>query len=127
MARRISGTYVDGFVIPILRKNTATYLKMAREGKRIWMKFGALDYKECMLVNAKPDKSLVFTFPKMAKVKPGETVWFSYVVYKSRAHRDAVTKKVMAYFAKKYEKEQGPMPFDMKRFAYGGFRVMVSA
>lgn len=126
MKRQSNGKYVDGFVIPIPRKNTAQYLKMAREGSRIWTRFGALDYKECILENAKPDKSLVFTFPKMARVKPGETVWFSFVTYKSRSHRDAVNKKVMAYFSKKYDEAQTQMPFDMKRFAYGGFRVMVS-
>lgn len=126
MKRQTKGKYVDGFVIPIPKKNTAQYLKMAREGSRIWKKFGALDYKECMLENPMPDKSLVFTFPKMARVKPGETVWFSFVTYKSRSHRDAVNKKVMAYFSKKYDEAQTQMPFDMKRFAYGGFRVMVN-
>ncbi len=118
--------YVDGFVIPIPKKNTAQYKKMAQEGSRVWKKFGALDYKECILDNVRPDKFVTMTFPKMAKVKPGETVWFSFITYKSRAHRDAVNKKVMAYFEKKYGKEQMPMPFDMKRFAYGGFKVEVS-
>ncbi len=80
-----------------------------------------------MLTNAKPEKSFTFTFPKMAKVKPGETVWFSFIVYKNRTHRDVVNKKVMAYFNKKYTKKQMDMPFDMKRFAYGGFTVEVSS
>ncbi|MFA6392206.1 MAG: DUF1428 domain-containing protein [Patescibacteria group bacterium] len=120
------GKYVDGFVIPIPKKNTAQYTKMAREASKVWKKFGALDYKECVLENVKPDKFLILTFPKMAKAKPGETVWFSYIVYKSRAHRDAVNKKVMAYFAKKYD-ENSEMPFDMKRFSYGGFKVVVGS
>lgn len=121
------GTYVEGFVIPIPKKNTAKYTKLAREASRVWKKFGALDYKECILQDVKPDKVGTLTFPKMAKVKPGETVWFSFIVYKSRAHRYAVNKKVMAFYAKKYGKGDWQMPFDMKRFVYGGFRVVVDA
>ena len=122
-----TGKYVDGFVIPIPKKNTALYKKMATEGGRVWKKFGALDYKECILDDEKPPFVKV-TFPKMAKTKPGETVWFSYIVFKSRAHRDSVNKKVMAYFAKKYSKEASKdMPFDMNRFALGGFKVIVSS
>jgi uncharacterized protein YbaA (DUF1428 family) len=120
------GTYVDGFVIPIPKKNTAKYKKIATEASRVWKRFGALDYKECMIDDQKP-KFVTVTFAKMAKTKPGETVWFSYIVYKSRAHRDAVNKKVMSYFAKKYGNVDMGMPFDMKRFAYGGFKVMVQS
>ena len=120
------GKYVDGFVIPIPRKNTAKYRQMARMASAVWKKFGALDYKECIIDDAKP-KFVNFIFPKMAKTKPGETVWFSFIVFKSRAHRAAVNKKVMAYFEKKYGKsEMKDMPFDMKRFAYGGFKVEVN-
>ena len=117
------GGYVDGFVIPVPKKNTGKYRKMAREAKVIWMKFGALDYKECILDDVRPDPVVKLTFPKMAKTKRGETVWFSYIVYKSKKHRDEVNKKVMAYFQKKYGKKEMKMPFDMKRFSYGGFRV----
>jgi len=121
------GNYVDGFVIPIPKKNTAAYKKMASEGSKVWKKFGALDYKECMLDDATP-QFVTLTFPKMAKVKPGEVVWFSFIVFKSRAHRDSVNKKVMGCFAKKYGADMGKsMPFDLKRFAFGGFKVMVSA
>ncbi|MEK7575235.1 MAG: DUF1428 domain-containing protein [Patescibacteria group bacterium] len=118
------GTYVDGFVIPIPKKNKGKYKKMAREALTIWKKFGALDYKECMIDESKP-QFVTVTFPEMAKVKPGETVWFSFITYKSRRHRDSVNKKVMAYFDKKYQKADMEMPFDMKRFAYGGFKVEV--
>ncbi len=118
------GTYVDGFVIPIPKKNTAKYKKMAREGMKIWTKFGALDYKECIIDDQKPQHVAV-TFPKLAKTKPNEAVWFSFIVYKSRQHRNAVNKKVMAYFAKKYTGKNMDMPFDMKRFSYGGFKVEV--
>ncbi|OGF75554.1 hypothetical protein A3C77_00545 [Candidatus Giovannonibacteria bacterium RIFCSPHIGHO2_02_FULL_45_13] len=121
------GNYVDGFVIPVPKKNTAKYKKMAQDAKVVWMKFGALDYKECIIDDAKP-QHVKFTFPVMAKTKPGEAVWFSFIVYKSRAHRDAVNKKVMAYFEKKYgEDAMKDMPFDMKRFSYAGFKVMVGA
>lgn len=120
-------TYVDGFVLAIPKKNTAKYKKMAEEGKTMWMKFGALDYMECIIDDAKPPH-VAFTFAKMAKIKPGETVWFSFITFKSRAHRDAVNKKVMAYMQKKYsESDMKDMPFDMKRFAYAGFKVMVGA
>lgn len=118
-------TYVDGFVLCIPKKNTAKYKKMASEAREIWMKFGALDYKECKIDDPKP-KFVTFTFSKMAKNKPNEAVWFSFITFKSRKHRDAVNKKVMAYFEKKYnEKTMKDMPFDMKRFAYAGFTVEV--
>jgi len=119
------GTYVDGFVIPIPKSNTARYVKMAREASRIWKQFGALDYKECIIEDAMPEFTKR-TFLKMAKAKPNETVWFSFIVFKSRRHRDSVNKKVMIYFKKKYGAEMD-MPFDMKRFAYGGFKVMVQS
>jgi alkaline phosphatase len=121
------GNYVDGFVLTIPKQKAAAYKKMAKEASTIWKKYGALDYKECVIDDATPP-GVVTTFAKMAKSKPGEEVWFSYVVYKSRAHRDAVNKKVMAYFEKKYdEKSMKDMPFDMKRMAYGGFKVAVSS
>jgi uncharacterized protein YbaA (DUF1428 family) len=121
------GNYVDGFIIPIPKKNTAAYKKMASEGSKVWKKFGALDYKECILDDATP-QFVTLTFPKLAKIKPGESVWFSFIVFKSRAHRDSVNKKVMTYFSKKYSEEAiKSMPFDMKRLAFGGFKVIVSA
>lgn len=120
-------TYVDGFVIAIPKKNTTAYKKMAREGKQLWKKFGALDYKECISDDLTPDMQGMnaSSFPKMVKQKPGEAIWFSYIVYKSRKHRDDVNKKVMAYIEKKYGKKEMKMPFDMKRFAYGGFKTVV--
>jgi len=121
------GKYVDGFVLSIPKKNTAKYKKMAREASQIWKRFGALDYKECMIDDAQPNTFVTFTFPKMAKTKPGEAVWFSFITFKSREHRDAVNKKVMAYFDEKYRKDKMQMPFDMKRFAYGGFKVIVDS
>ncbi len=118
------GGYVDGFVLSIPKKSTAKYKKIAQEARTVWQKFGALDYKECIVENPKPE-FVSFTFSKMAKTKPNEAVWFSFIVYKSRQHRDAVNKKVMAYFEKKYGGEMMKMPFDMKRFSYAGFKVVV--
>jgi|SRR3989344_1300085 len=125
------GNYVDGFVLVVPKNKTAVYRKMAKEGARMWKKYGALDYKECMGddLNIKPMGGMSpLLFPKMTKAKKGEVVWFSYIVYKSRAHRDAVNKKVMADMSKYAEKHKDmSMPFDMKRMAYGGFKVIVSA
>ena len=119
--------YVDGFVLTVPRKKLGEYKKMATIACKSWKKYGALDYKECVMDDAKP-KFVTFTFAKMAKAKSGEVVVFSYITYKSRAHRDAVNKKVMAEMdatAEKWKDKQ--MPFDMKRMAYGGFKVLVSA
>lgn len=123
------GKYVDGFVICIPKNKTAEYKKIAQDAKKVWMKFGALDYKECMGEDLAPGMgdTKASSFPKMAKPKEGETVWFSFIVYKSRKHRDEVNKKVMAFFEKKYGNNMMQMPFDMKRFAYGGFTVEVGA
>ncbi|MBC7836768.1 DUF1428 domain-containing protein [Acetobacteraceae bacterium] len=117
--------YVDGFVLVIPKKNLAAYRKDAQLGARLWMKHGALDYKECMADDIKP-KGISFTFPKMAKTKGNEIVFFSYIAYKSRTHRDQVNKKVMSDPAMNDPKQKNrSMPFDMKRFAYGGFKVFV--
>ncbi len=114
-------TYVDGFVIPIPKKNLPAYRKMANQGARMWMKHGAIEYFECVGDDMKTPMGM--PFPKFAKLKSGETVVFSWIVYKSRKHRDAVNGKVMK------DPSMGSMPkkmpFDMKRMAYGGFKVMV--
>jgi uncharacterized protein YbaA (DUF1428 family) len=121
----VKGTYVDGFVISIPKKNTAKYKKIASEAARVWKKFGALDYKECIIDDAKP-KYVKLTFAKMAGAKPSEAVWFSFIVFKSKKHRDEVNKKVMAWFEKKYGNNMD-MPFDMNSFSYAGFKVEVSS
>jgi uncharacterized protein YbaA (DUF1428 family) len=118
--------YVDGFVIPILKKNIPAYRKMAKVGGRIWRKYGALDYKECIGEDLKNEWGT--PFPKMMKLKPGETVVFSYIVFKSRKHRDAVNAKVMKDPAMNQDNfKDMPMPFDVKRMVYGGFDVLVDA
>lgn len=122
----MKATYVDGFVLTVPKAKRATYRKMASDAKKVWKRFGALDYKECVIDDPKP-KWIVNTFPKMAKARAGEQVWFSYIVFKDKTHRNKVNKEVMAYFDKKYTKkdmEKG-MPFDMKRMAYAGFKVVV--
>lgn len=120
------GTYVDGFVLVVPKNKISDYKKMAQLGAKLWKKHGALDYKECMIDDAKP-KFVTFTFAKMVKAKKGETVWFSYIVFKSRKHRDEVNKKVMKDPMMNDPKYQDmPMPMDMKRMAYAGFKVVVS-
>jgi uncharacterized protein YbaA (DUF1428 family) len=117
-------TYVDGFVLVVPKKKLDAYKKMAREASRVWKKYGALEYKECVAEDIKGMKGMGVPFGKLVKAKPGETVIFSFVVYKSRKHRDQVNAKVMSDPSmKKYENM--PMPFDMNRFSFGGFETIV--
>jgi uncharacterized protein YbaA (DUF1428 family) len=121
-----NGNYVDGFVFVVQNKNYNDYKKMAQDGARMWLKCGALDYKECILDDAKPPMA-GFTFPALTKVKKTEDVWLAYIVYKNKKHRDQVNKKVMVGMDKNYEKYKDlPMPFDPKRMAVGGFKVIVN-
>lgn len=125
--KKQSANYVDGYVMAVSKKNLAAYKAMATLGKKVWMKHGALDYKECVIEDRQP-KYVTFTFDKMIKTKKDELVIFSYITYKSRAHRDVVVAKVMKdpmMNDPKYKDK--PMPFDMKRMAYAGFKVLVSA
>jgi uncharacterized protein YbaA (DUF1428 family) len=115
--------YVDGFVLPIPKKNRAKYLKMARLAGRIWMEYGALDYKECIADDVKPGKWT--SFPQSVKLKKNEVVWFSYIVYRNRRQRDRIMKKVMSD-KRLAGYNPGNMPFDGKRMIWGGFKVMVS-
>lgn len=121
--------YVDGFVLVVPADKVEAYKKMAREGGKMWMKFGALGYRECMGDDLNPQEmgnQKTRSFIEMAKAKEGDTVWFSYIEYKSKAHRDAVNKKVMAEMGKQAEKYKDmEMPFEMKKMATGGFKVVV--
>ncbi|KAB2945881.1 MAG: RNA signal recognition particle 4.5S RNA [Candidatus Methanoperedens nitroreducens] len=121
--------YIDGFVLVVPKDKIAEYKKMAEEGASVWMRYGALEYMECMgedLVIKDMDGMKPLAFTEMAKAKPNETVWFSFIVYKSRKHRDEVNTKVMEEMNKQKEKYKDvSMPFDMERFAYGGFEVVV--
>ena len=117
--------YADGFVIPLPKKNLAAYRRMAKKAGKVWREHGALDYKEC--VGDDLNVKWGVRFPRLAKARAGETVVFSWIVYKSRAHRDRVNAKVMRDPRLKSMMNSKSMPFDMKRMAYGGFKVLVDA
>ena len=118
-------SYVDGYVLPVPKKNLQAYRRMAQMAGKVWRKHGALDYKECVGEDLKKTKWSV-PFSKVMKLKPGETVVFSYITFRSRAHRDQVNAKVMKDLIMNDPKyKDKPMPFDMKRMVYGGFKVLV--
>lgn len=123
--------YVDGFVLVVPKGKAEEYKKMAEEGRDSWMKHGALEYFECKGDDLKqqemgPDKSR--SFSEMAGAEGGDDVWFSFIVFESKEHRDEVNKKVMEEMAEAY-KEQSDFasPFEMSQMAYGGFEVLVEA
>lgn len=113
--------YVDGYVIPIPKKGVKSYVKMAKMGRKMWLKHGALDYYETV---ADELTTHGLGFKKMCKLKPSETIVFAFVVYKSKAHRDRVNKKVHEEMAEFMSSDFKP-PFDMKRFAMAGCKVVV--
>jgi uncharacterized protein YbaA (DUF1428 family) len=118
-------SYVDGFVVPVPKKNLRAYRTMAQKAGKVWREHGALDYKECVADDVKVGKRT--SFPRSVKLKATETVIFSYIVYKSRAHRDQVIAKVMK--DPRLAKMMNPkaMPFDGKRMIYGGLKILVEA
>ena len=116
--------YVDGFVLPVPKKNLAAYRAMARKAGKIWREHGAIDYVECVADDVKPGK--LTSFPQSVKMKPDETVVFAWIVYKSRAQRDRVNKKVMADPRLADMMDPKKMPFDGKRMFYGGFKELVT-
>ena len=116
--------YVDGFVLPVPKKNLATYRTMARKAGKIWREYGAIDYVECVADDVKPGK--LTSFPQSVKMKPDETVVFAWIVYKSRAQRDRVNKQVMADPRLADMMDPNKMPFDVKRMFYGGFKELVT-
>ena len=115
--------YVDGFVLPVPRRKLVAYRRMAKFAGRIWMEYGALQYVECVADDVKPGKWT--SFPQSVKLKKGEVVVFSYIVYKSRRQRDRIMKKIMV--EPRFKKYMDPknMPFDGKRMFWGGFRAIV--
>jgi uncharacterized protein YbaA (DUF1428 family) len=117
-------SYVDGFIVPVPKKKLAVYRNMAKKAGKVWREHGALEFRETVADDVKVGKRT--SFPRSVKRKPGETVVFSYIVYKSRADRDRVNKKVMK--DKRLAKFMDPksMPFDGKRMIWGGFKTMVS-
>jgi uncharacterized protein YbaA (DUF1428 family) len=115
--------YVDGFVLPVPKRKVEAYRRMAQKAGRIWREHGALEFRECIADDVKPGKRT--SFPQSVKLKPGEVVWFSWIVYKSRKHRDRVNAKVMKDPRITGMGDMKDMPFDAKRMIYGGFKVMV--
>jgi len=115
--------YIDGFVVPVPKKNLDAYRRVARKAGKIWRSHGALDYVECVADDVKPGKYT--SFPQSVKLKPNEVVWFSWIVYKNRKHRDSVNKKVMKDPRMKSMMNPKSMPFDGKRLIYGGFKVVI--
>jgi len=117
--------YIDGFLLPIPKKSLPAYRRMAKKAGKIWREHGALEYREC--VGDDLDVKMVMPFPRRVQVKRGETVIFSWVLYKSRAHRDRVVAKVMKDPRIAKMADPKGMPFDVKRMAYGGFKTLVAA
>ena len=115
--------YVDGFVLPIPRRNAAAYRRMARKAGKIWREHGALEYRECVAEDVKPGK--LTSFPQSVRLRPGEVVWFSWIVFRSRRHRDSVNARVMKDPRLAGSMDPGRMPFDARRMIYGGFEVAV--
>ncbi|MEZ5500714.1 MAG: DUF1428 domain-containing protein [Steroidobacteraceae bacterium] len=115
--------YVDGFLVPVPRKKIADYRRIARLAGKVWRDHGALEYRECMADDVPKGKYTSFT--RAVKLKPSEVVWFSYIVYKSRRHRDQVNAKVMK--DRRLAKMMNPkaMPFDGKRLIFGGFKSVI--
>jgi uncharacterized protein YbaA (DUF1428 family) len=113
--------YVDGFVLAVPQKKLADYKKLARKAGKIWLEHGALEYVECIGDDVPVGK--LTSFPKAVKLQDGEIVVFSWIIYKSRAERDAVMKKVMA--DPRLSKEMSTMPFDGKRMIFGGFKTIL--
>jgi uncharacterized protein YbaA (DUF1428 family) len=114
--------YIDGFVVPVPKDQLAAYRRIARIAGKVWREHGALEYVECVADDVKPGKRT--SFPQSVKLKDGEVVMFSYIVYKSRKHRDQVNKKVMAD-PRIASMDPKTMPFDGKRMFWGGFKAFV--
>jgi uncharacterized protein YbaA (DUF1428 family) len=118
-------TYVDGFVLPVPRKNLQAYRRLAQKAGKVWRDHGALEYRECVGDDLKVKMGV--PFPRRIGLKPGETVVFAWIVFKSRADRDRVNSKVMKDPRIANMCDPKDMPFDVKRMVYGGFKVLVDA
>jgi uncharacterized protein YbaA (DUF1428 family) len=117
------GNYVDGFVVPVPKRNASVYRRMARKAGKVWREHGALEYRECIADDVKPGKYT--SFPQSVKLKSNEVVWFSWIVYKSRRDRDRVVAKVMKDPRLASMMNPKNVPFDGKRMIYGGFKIAV--
>jgi len=117
--------YVDGYVLPVPKKNMPAYRRMAEKAGKVWREHGALEFRECVGDDLKT--KMAASFPGTIKLKRGETVVFSWIVFKSRAHRDSVNAKVMKDPRLAKMMDMKAIPFDSKRMVYGGFKVVVDA
>lgn len=117
-------TYVEGFVLIVPKKNVVRYKKMAKQGAALWKKHGALSYRECMMDDANAH-FITLTFPKLTKAKPDDTIWFSYIEFESKKHRNVVNKKVMSDPSLN-DMDMNNMPFEMKKMSSAGFKIIVS-
>jgi uncharacterized protein YbaA (DUF1428 family) len=115
--------YVDGFVLPVPKKKLAAYRSMARKAGKIWREHGALEFRECVADDVKRGK--LTSFPQAVKLKPGETVFFSYIVFRNKAARNRVNAKVMKDKRLASMMDPKAMPFDMRRMFWGGFKTVV--
>ena len=115
--------YVDGFVVPVPKRKLQAYRRMAPKAGKVWREHGALEYRECIADDVKWGKRT--SFPRSVKQKPGETVMFSYIVYKTKADRNRVNAKVMKDKRLAGMMDLKKLPFDAKRMIYGGFKVLV--
>jgi uncharacterized protein YbaA (DUF1428 family) len=115
--------YVDGFVVPVPEKNLQAYRRMAQKAGKVWREHGALEYVECVADDVKPGKTT--SFPQSVKLKEGEVVVFSWIIYKSRKHRDSVNAKVMSDPRLKAMMDPKTIPFDGKRMFFGGFKTLL--
>jgi uncharacterized protein YbaA (DUF1428 family) len=113
--------YIDGFVVPVPKKNIDAYRRMARKAGKLWKEYGAIEFKECIADDVKKGKWT--SFPRSVKLKPNETVVFSYIVYRSRKDRDRINAKVMK--DPRLSMDMKNMPFDGKRMIWGGFKTIV--
>ena len=116
-------SYVDGFVVPVPKRKIQAYRRMARTAGKVWREHGAVEYVECIADDVKPGKWT--SFPQAVKLKPGEAVAFSWIVYKSRRDRDRINKKVMKDKRLASMMDPKKLPFDGKRMFWGGFKVLV--
>jgi len=117
--------YVDGFITPVPRRKLKVYRALAKKAGKLFREHGALEFRECVVED--PRSPMGIPFPRLARLKPNETVMFSWIVFKSRAHRDKVNRKIMADPRMHALCDPNDMPFDVKRMAYGGFKVLVEA
>ena len=115
--------YVDGFVTPVPKRKLAEYRRMSRKASKVWRDHGALEYRECVADDVKWGKRT--SFPRAVKQKPGETVFFSYILYKSRADRDRINARAMKDKRLASMMDPKAMPFDGKRMIWGGFKVVI--